>query len=203
MKKTKIICSVGPACDNVDVMKELVLNGMNCARINLSHAKKEDILNTIEVVREVRKKTNMPVAIMYDTKGPEFRTLEFTNDGVFLHKNDTIKMFRDTIEGNEEGFSVNHQEAIAKIPLGAHVLIDNALLELEVIEKQDKYLIEKLDKYLLVRKGYDTYTIPEIGQRVCVKHDALKNREKHTRILGYELKLDKPYDTPIIPIHYY
>lgn len=69
-----------------------------------------------------------------------------------------------------------------------------------LIEKQDKYLIEKMDKYLLVRKGYDTYIIPEIGQRVCVRHDSLKNGEKHTRIIGYELKLDKPYDTPKLTI---
>ena len=69
MKKTKIICSIGPASDKVDVMTEMVNNGMNCARINLSHATHESALNTIETVRAVRKQTNLPVAIMYDTKG--------------------------------------------------------------------------------------------------------------------------------------
>ena len=70
MKKTKIICSVGPACNNVEVMEQMVRNGMNCARINLSHASRESIKETIEVVRKVRRKTGVPVAIMYDTKGP-------------------------------------------------------------------------------------------------------------------------------------
>ena len=80
MKKTKIICSVGPASDNVEIMEQLVLNGMNCARINLSHATPEECEHTIDVVREVRRRTKMPVAIMYDTKGPEFRTNEFIEE---------------------------------------------------------------------------------------------------------------------------
>ena len=84
MKKTKIICSIGPASKSVEVMEQMVRHGMNCARINLSHASREDILETIEVVREVRRKTGLPVAIMYDTKGPEFRTLEFEGNGVMM-----------------------------------------------------------------------------------------------------------------------
>ncbi|MBR4396414.1 MAG: hypothetical protein IKS93_01000, partial [Methanobrevibacter sp.] len=75
MKKTKIICSIGPASDSVEVMSEMVNRGMDCARINLSHATEEGILKTIETVKEVHKACRVPVAIMYDTKGPEFRTL--------------------------------------------------------------------------------------------------------------------------------
>ena len=79
MKKTKIICSVGPASDSAEVMSEMVNNGMDCARINLSHATYDGILETIEVVRQVREECNAHIAIMYDTKGPEFRTLEFSD----------------------------------------------------------------------------------------------------------------------------
>lgn len=79
MKKTKIICSIGPASDSFEVMGEMVSKGMDCARINLSHATQEDILKTIDVVRQVRKAHNKPMAIMYDTKGPEFRTSTFKN----------------------------------------------------------------------------------------------------------------------------
>ena len=82
MKKTKVICSVGPACNNVKTMTEMVNVGMNCARINLSHATYDDILDTIEVVRKVRSDTKMPVAIMYDTKGPEFRSGMLENDKI-------------------------------------------------------------------------------------------------------------------------
>ena len=103
MKKTKIICSVGPACDSVDVMSEMVDMGMDCARINLSHATQEGILKTIDVVRKVRKACNVPVAIMYDTKGPEFRTLTFKDGGVTLHEGDTIKMSKTCILGKRRG----------------------------------------------------------------------------------------------------
>lgn len=141
MKKTKIICSIGPASDSVEVMSEMVKKGMDCARFNLSHATYEDILKNIDVVRQVRKECNAPVAIMYDTKGPEFRTLEFKDEGVSLKKGDTIKMSKKCLLGDEEEFGVNHSEAIDFIEVGDKVLIDNALLELEVIDKKNDHLI--------------------------------------------------------------
>ena len=143
MKKTKIICSIGPACDSVEVMSEMVNNGMDCARINLSHATEEGILKTIDIVREVRKACNVPVAIMYDTKGPEFRTLKFKDGGVTLQKGDTIRMSKSCILGNEDEFGVNHSEAIDLINVGDKVLIDNALFDLEVIDKKDNYVVLK------------------------------------------------------------
>ncbi len=135
MKKTKIICSIGPASETVEVMQELVLNGMNCARINLSHATEEGCLKTIETVREVRRRTGLPVAIMYDTKGPEFRTLDMEGEGVSLQPGDIIYMIKDSVVGNVKRFSVNHPEAIDQIKPGNHVLVDNGLLDLEVVQK--------------------------------------------------------------------
>ncbi len=143
MKKTKIICSIGPASDSLDVMSEMVNKGMDCARINLSHATEEGILKTLDVVRKVRKECNRPVAVMYDTKGPEFRTLKFKDGGVSLKKDDTIKMSKSCIHGDENEFGVNHSEAIDLIKLGHKVLVDNALLELEVIEKMQDYVVLK------------------------------------------------------------
>lgn len=143
MKKTKVICSIGPACDSVDVMSEMVNMGMDCARINLSHATHEGILKTIDVIRQVRKECNQPVAVMYDTKGPEFRTLKFKDGGVTLKKDDTISMSASCIVGNEDEFGVNHSNAIDFIKVGDKVLIDNALLVLEVIEKNDDHVVLK------------------------------------------------------------
>ena len=144
MKKTKIICSIGPASGNADVMEQLVLSGMNCARINMSHATKESALETVSVVKEVRKRTGLPVAILYDTKGPEFRTGNFeTEDGVQLKVDDTIKMVKGSGVYTRESFTVNHPEAIDHIKLGAHVLVDNALLDLEVIEKGEDFVTLK------------------------------------------------------------
>ena len=143
MKKTKVICSIGPACDCADVMVEMVNGGMDCARINLSHATYEDIDKIIDVIRQVRKESHRPVAIMYDTKGPEFRTLSFKDGGVTLKKDDTIKMSKSCILGNEEEFGVNHSNAIDFIEVGNKVLIDNALFEFEVIDKKDDYVVLK------------------------------------------------------------
>lgn len=140
MKKTKIICSIGPASNNVRVMERMVRNGMNCARINLSHADRDSIKETIEVVRKVRRKTGLPIAIMYDTKGPEFRTLEFEKGGITIQEGQKIKIVKTQVLGNKGQFSVNHPEAIDHIQVGDHVLVDNALLDLEVIEKGEDFV---------------------------------------------------------------
>ena len=162
MKKTKIICSIGPVSNSVEVMEQLAINGMNCARINMSHANKEDMLNTIEVVRETRRRTNMPIAIMYDTRGPEFRTLNFEGDGVELKTNDTIKMIKRSVLGNYQEFSVNHPEAIDYINIGNHVLVDNALLDLEVVEKgKDYVLLKALNDGAI--KNHKTINVPGIN----------------------------------------
>lgn len=132
---------MGPVSDNVEIMSKMVLKGMNCARINLSHASHEDCLHTIEVVRMVRRRTALPVAIMYDTKGPEFRTGEFeSSEGVHLNTGDVIKISKNYVLGNRSVFTVNHPEALDYIKLGSHVLIDNALLDLVVVDKTPYYI---------------------------------------------------------------
>lgn len=163
MKKTKIICSIGPASNSPEVMEQLVLKGMNCARINLSHATEESALETIDVVRQVRNSTGLPVAIMYDTKGPEFRTGNFEDeDGVKVKIGDTIKMVKETVIGNREHFSVNHPEAIDYIQVGAHVLVDNALLDLEVVEKGEDYVVLKALNNGEI-KSHKTLNVPGIN----------------------------------------
>ena len=165
MKKTKIICSIGPASNNVEVMEQLVLNGMNCARINMSHSNEEEILKIIDIVREVRKKTGMPVAIMYDTKGPEFRTTKFENEGIKINTGEVIKMVKEDVLGNKERFSVNHSEAIDKIEVHNHVLVDNALLDLEVIEKGSDYVLLKALNDGEIR-NHKTINVPGIDLRL-------------------------------------
>lgn len=121
------------------IMSSMVLNGMNCARINLSHSNYNECSNVIELVRSVRKGTGLPVAIMYDTKGPEFRLLD-VEDGVILRENDEIYITKETVLGSKEEVSVNHPEALDYIKVKDHVLIDNALMDLEVIEHGRNYV---------------------------------------------------------------
>lgn len=173
VKKTKIICSIGPASNSFEVMNEMVNNGMDCARINLSHANEEDILKTIDVIREVRKASNVPVAIMYDTKGPEFRTLKFNDGGVTLRKDDTIKVSKSCILGSEDEFGVNHNDAIDLIKIGDTVLIDNALFELEVIDKKDDFIVLKAlgDGKIQSNK---TINVPGVNLKIEFMSDADK-----------------------------
>ena len=174
MKKTKVICSIGPACDCVDVMGEMVNMGMDCARINLSHATPETIPKTLEVIRQVRRQYNRPLAIMYDTKGPEFRTLSFKDGGVSLKKDDTIRMSKNCIVGNNEEFGVNHSNAIDFIEVGNRVLVDNALFELEVIGKSEDYVVLKaLDDGMIQDKK--TINIPGVDLRLEFMSEVDKN----------------------------
>lgn len=144
MKKTKIICSIGPASTDVDVMKKMVLAGMNVARINFSHATDEEKENVVSSVKKVRELTNENIAILYDTKGPEFRNGVLENGEINLVAGNTIKIVKEDIIGTSEAFSVNHPEAIDSINIGDTVLLENGLMSMDVIEKYDDYILCKI-----------------------------------------------------------
>ncbi len=137
MKKTKIVCSIGPASNTVPVMEKMVQAGMNVARINFSHATIEEREQAISTVREVRKKTGMNVAILWDTKGPEFRCGVMEGDGIDLVAGKTVRIVKESVTGTSERFSVNHPEAIDSLNLGDTVLLENAKMKLEVVSKED------------------------------------------------------------------
>ena len=135
MKKTKIVCSIGPASNEVDVMEKMVRAGMNVARINFSHATIEEREKACVSVREVRKRTGMNVAILWDTKGPEFRCGVMENDSIELVRGETIDIVKETVTGTKERFSVNHPSAIDSLNVGDIILLENAKMKLEVIKK--------------------------------------------------------------------
>ena len=137
MKKTKIVCSIGPASNQPDVMEKMVLAGMNVARINFSHATIEERKKACASVREVRKRTGMNVAILWDTKGPEFRCGIMENDSIELVRGETIDIVKETVTGTKERFSVNHPSAIDSLNVGDIILLENAKMKLEVIAKYE------------------------------------------------------------------
>lgn len=137
MKKTKIICSIGPASCNVEVMTKMVEAGMNVARINFSHATDEEKVNVVKTVKEVRKNTGKYIGILYDTKGPEFRNGMLENDEITLVPGKTIRMVKENVLGNDERFSVNHPSAIDSLNVGNVVLLENGLMKIEVISKEE------------------------------------------------------------------
>ena len=137
MKKTKIVCSIGPASNEPDVMEKMVRAGMNVARINFSHATIEEREKACASVREVRKRTGMNVAILWDTKGPEFRCGIMENDSIELVPGETIDIVKETVTGTKERFSVNHPSAIDSLNVGDIILLENAKMKLEVIAKYE------------------------------------------------------------------
>ena len=140
MKKTKIVCSMGPASTKVDVLTKMIEAGANVIRINCSHADNENRYKTLDVANQVRKITGKEIGVMYDTKGPEFRNDKLENDKIELIEGKTIKVVKEHILGNEEMFSVNHPEALESINVGNSILLENGLMKIEVIEKTNEYL---------------------------------------------------------------
>ena len=144
MKKTKIICSIGPASSKYETFKQMVLNGMNVARINFSHATEEEIKNTLGLVKKVNEELNKHIAILYDTKGPDFRTGKTKNGSINLENGKTIKIVKDDILGTEEAFTVNYKNALDSIEIGNTILLEDGLMKLEVIDKDKKSLTCKI-----------------------------------------------------------
>ena len=137
MKKTKIICSIGPSSISPDVMEKMVLAGMNVARVNFTHATLEEREQACASVREVRKRTGKNVALLWDTKGPEFRSGVLEGDSITLVPGHTIRIVKENVLGNQERFSVNHPEALDGLHVGSIILLENAKMKLEVISKEE------------------------------------------------------------------
>ena len=137
IKKTKIICSIGPASTDPEVMSKMVEAGMNVARINFSHATMEERAAVVASVHKVREMTGKNVAILYDTKGPEFRNGMMENDEIKLEEGKTIRIVKEAVLGTSERFSVNHPQAIDNIEVGSIVLLENGLMKIEVISVED------------------------------------------------------------------
>ena len=135
MKKTKIICSIGPASNSVDTIEQMINVGMNCARINFSHATYESARQTVDNVLEAKKRAKKNISILFDTKGPEFRNDEVQDGGINLVEGKTIKVVKEHVIGNEERFSVNHPEVIDNLKIGDSILLENGLMRIDVIEK--------------------------------------------------------------------
>lgn len=133
MKKTKIICSIGPSSVDVDVMEKMVNAGMDVARINFSHATIEERENVVKAVKEVRKRTGKNIAILYDTKGPEFRNQLMENEEVELIEGNTIRIVKEEVIGNSNRFSVNYPKVLDDLSEKDIILLENGLMKIEVI----------------------------------------------------------------------
>ncbi len=132
MRKTKIVCTIGPACNNEKTLREMCLAGMNVARLNFSHGTHEDHLNNINLIKKVREELGLPVAILLDTKGPEYRIKTFKDGKIFLNDGDSFTFTSDDVEGDERIVSVNYKGLPAEMSKGDKILLNNGLVIFEV-----------------------------------------------------------------------
>ena len=134
MRKTKIICTIGPSCEDAETLKGMCLAGMNVARFNFSHGTHEYHKRLMDTVKEVRDELDLPIAIMLDTKGPEYRISTFENKKVFLNDGDTFAFTADECVGNSERVSVSYKNLAKEVNIGDIILVNNGLLTFRVKE---------------------------------------------------------------------
>ena len=141
MRKTKIVCTLGPTCSDEKTLTEMCMAGMNVARFNFSHSTYEEHEARIAVVKKVREKLNIPIPIMLDTKGPEYRIKTFKDGKVFLKEGDVFAFTSDDITGDEKRVSVNYKGLAHDLEKGDKILLNNGLLVFEVNETTDTDVI--------------------------------------------------------------
>ena len=134
MKKTKIICTLGPASDSEEVISELIDAGMNVARLNFSHGTHEEHAVKIAKIKKVREQKKAPIAIMLDTKGPEFRIGTFENGKIMLKEGDPFTFTTEDIVGNEQRVSVSFKGICEQLFPGDKILLNNGLMVFEVTD---------------------------------------------------------------------
>lgn len=134
MRKTKVICTIGPASDSEEVIRKLIEEGMAVARLNFSHGSHEEHKKKFDLIKKVRADLRQPIAIMLDTKGPEYRIGTFENGSIMLNDGDIFTFTTDDVVGNQEKVSVSYKNLIDNLSVGDRILVNNGLVIFEVQE---------------------------------------------------------------------
>ena len=144
MRKTKIICTLGPSTDKEGVLRELVANGMNVARFNFSHGSHEEHLGRFEKLKAIREELGKPVAALLDTKGPEIRLKDFKNGTEMLEAGQTLTLTTRDVEGTNEICSITYKDLPQDVQPGGTIMLDDGLIKLEVQTINDTDIICKV-----------------------------------------------------------
>ncbi len=144
MRKTKIICTIGPACECEEILTEMCLAGMNVARLNFSHGTHEEHLNKIALIKKVREKLGLPIAIMLDTKGPEYRIKTFKDKKIKLNDGDTFTFTTEEVQGDETMVSVNYEHLAEELSVGDRITVNNGLVVFQVEKLEGAHIICKV-----------------------------------------------------------
>ena len=186
MKKTKIICTMGPNTNDRNLMKKLVENGMDIARFNFSHGDHAEQKERMDMLKSIREEVGKPVAILLDTKGPEIRT-GLLKDGkkVMLEAGQTFTLTTEVIEGDANRVSITYDGLAEDVEIGKHILIDDGLIELEVKKIADTEIVCKVlnGGELGQRKGVNVPNVP-------VRLPALTEKDRGDIVFGIQQGVD-------------
>ncbi len=186
MKKTKIVCTMGPNTDDREIMKELALNGMDVARFNFSHGDHEEHKKRLEILESVREELDIPIASLLDTKGPEIRTGKL-KDGkkVTLKEGDIYTLTTDEIIGDESKGYINYAGLAEDVKPGDRILIDDGLIELHVQEVNGHDIVCRIENggELGEKKGVN---VPNVR----IKLPALTDKDKEDIRFGVDAGFD-------------
>ncbi|MCG1244129.1 pyruvate kinase [Staphylococcus epidermidis] len=134
MRKTKIVCTIGPASESEEMLEKLMNAGMNVARLNFSHGSHEEHKARIDTIRKVAKRLNKTIGLLLDTKGPEIRTHNMKDGLIVLEKGKEVIVSMNEVEGTPEKISVTYENLINDVNIGSYILLDDGLVELQVKE---------------------------------------------------------------------
>lgn len=185
MRKTKIICTIGPASNTEKTIRELCLNGMNVARLNFSHGTHEDHKKVMDIIKKVRTELDVPVAIMLDTKGPEYRIKTFKDGKVTLKEGDRFIFTVDDIVGDETRVSVNYSGLINDVKKGDTILLNNGLMAFTVDEVKGNDIITT------VKVGGETSNRKSMSfPNKVLNQEYLSEQDKSDILFGIENDVD-------------
>ena len=155
MKKTKIICTIGPASDTEKTISAMTEAGMDVVRLNFSHGSHEDYAKKIQTIKKVRESKQIPLPILLDTKGPEFRIKTFENDKIFLNEGDEFTFTTEDIIGNQERVAVSYLGICDELTQGDKILLNNGLIVFRVtkVEKPNVHCVVEIGGTLSSRKS--------------------------------------------------
>ncbi len=186
MKKTKIVCTMGPNTNDENIMRKLVQNGMDIARFNFSHGDHEEQKMRMDMLKRIREEEKKPVAILLDTKGPEIRT-GVLKDGkkVQLSAGEVFTLCTEDIVGDETKASITYPGLVADVQIGSTILIDDGLIELKVKEKRDSEIVCTIINggELGERKGVNVPNVP-------VRLPAITDKDRDDLKFGVEQEVD-------------
>lgn len=141
MRKTKIVCTIGPASNNEETFEAMCRAGLNVARLNFSHGSHAEHKKTIEIIKKVRERLGLPIAMMLDTKGPEYRIKTFQDNCVTLEDGDAFTFTTEDIIGDKTRVSVNYDGLAKDLSAGDKILVNNGLVSFEVIKTEGKDVV--------------------------------------------------------------